>query len=678
MLDTHNAKNHHTHHHGAANCAETIREWLATDAPIAPNAAADLPPAIHGTQILSGRMVVTIIAKGAAKPVREFPEYHNATFSQQIIGREDGHILVRIESLLDPLSTDPPYPIAGRLPADAAACLSSPQASSNATESATNRATSPPPPSSVTATAGASSGADEWAMMRALAMAIVGDAHTVLTAIERIGLYVRNRVSYDLHTANDALSVIRNRRGKCDGFSNAIVALARAAGLPARVANGWCLPNFDINTPDDGGNHAFAEFFVPSIGWMFCEPQGSLHFTDPFRLVDVRDGDFDILAHRTDLSARHLIGTAADQSTPHPGFSRRFRPGDQPTASANSAAIAIRTAPINQPAFVTPLPSPPTATATATATATPKGRCAAGAPMAGSSAPAASPASSPAAPLVSPTISSRGSARSLAATSSDGGTAEKGEQTKMVSRIWGTVFPLAFVDSRPMAATQAKAMKLPSAQHLTLHVPWECLHWYPNAADETFTPIDCPDGRAELVLPLGEYRLAIPLSPHVRRLRVPQSESSVDWLALPIVTPLGAPVHPSSTPPSSARIQSEAIACLQMLCPQLTLNPAIGDTLAPALSDALRQHRIHAGTIACPPEFHDLLAPLQPANHRPFRVMVVQSADAPPSRLVRRLLTHTNIARWPTSSGHFGLAVATTGSVTAIVAAGFLTATTTA
>lgn len=70
------------------------------------------------------------------------------------------------------------------------------------------------------------------------------------------------------------------RQGYCDYAASAMVVLARAAGLPARLAVGYAAGTF---SPQEGrfrvsaaDAHAWAEVYFPGIGWAEFEPTGGL------------------------------------------------------------------------------------------------------------------------------------------------------------------------------------------------------------------------------------------------------------------------------------------------------------------------------------------------------------------------------------------------------------------
>ena len=69
----------------------------------------------------------------------------------------------------------------------------------------------------------------------------------------------------------DVEQMIVKKGGKCADISSIFVAVARAAGVPAREVFGLRLGKKDI---DDitGGHHCWAEFYLPGYGWVPVDP----------------------------------------------------------------------------------------------------------------------------------------------------------------------------------------------------------------------------------------------------------------------------------------------------------------------------------------------------------------------------------------------------------------------
>ncbi|MGA8224480.1 MAG: transglutaminase domain-containing protein [Candidatus Acidiferrales bacterium] len=65
----------------------------------------------------------------------------------------------------------------------------------------------------------------------------------------------------------DAIWACDNKHGNCTDFHSLFIAMARAAGIPARFEIGFSIP---VGTHEGtiGGYHCWAEFYTPGIGWI--------------------------------------------------------------------------------------------------------------------------------------------------------------------------------------------------------------------------------------------------------------------------------------------------------------------------------------------------------------------------------------------------------------------------
>ena len=101
----------------------------------------------------------------------------------------------------------------------------------------------------------------------------------MVEALRHIADYVSKNIRYNekLGTITQtwklgALWTLNARQGVCLQFSRLYVALARAAGIPARVAGGFGFlePGEDV---EGDYLHAFVEAYIPGRGWLPIEPQ---------------------------------------------------------------------------------------------------------------------------------------------------------------------------------------------------------------------------------------------------------------------------------------------------------------------------------------------------------------------------------------------------------------------
>jgi transglutaminase-like putative cysteine protease len=75
------------------------------------------------------------------------------------------------------------------------------------------------------------------------------------------------------------------RKGYCDYYASAMVVLARAAGIPARIAIGFASGNYDLNSQrfqvTEADAHSWVEVYFPNIGWIAFEPTAGRPALEP-------------------------------------------------------------------------------------------------------------------------------------------------------------------------------------------------------------------------------------------------------------------------------------------------------------------------------------------------------------------------------------------------------------
>ncbi len=84
----------------------------------------------------------------------------------------------------------------------------------------------------------------------------------------------------------DVEVTLAKRSGKCTDISSVFVAVARAAGVPAREVFGLRLGK-PGQTDITGGHHCWAEFYLPGYGWVPVDP------ADVRKVMLVKDLDLD-------------------------------------------------------------------------------------------------------------------------------------------------------------------------------------------------------------------------------------------------------------------------------------------------------------------------------------------------------------------------------------------------
>ncbi|MEJ2054186.1 MAG: transglutaminase-like domain-containing protein, partial [Calditrichaceae bacterium] len=85
--------------------------------------------------------------------------------------------------------------------------------------------------------------------------------------------YIRNTLEYKLEGGwNVAPVVLQRGTGSCSEYTISFIALARAAGLPARYAGAIVVRGDDASL--DEVFHRWPEVYLPNFGWIPIDPQG--------------------------------------------------------------------------------------------------------------------------------------------------------------------------------------------------------------------------------------------------------------------------------------------------------------------------------------------------------------------------------------------------------------------
>ena len=77
----------------------------------------------------------------------------------------------------------------------------------------------------------------------------------------------------------------RAKRGVCQDMAHIFIGCAHAAGVPARYISGYLHRNDGIT--DQRAGHAWAEAYVPDLGWVAFDPANGMCMTDAYVRVAV-------------------------------------------------------------------------------------------------------------------------------------------------------------------------------------------------------------------------------------------------------------------------------------------------------------------------------------------------------------------------------------------------------
>jgi transglutaminase-like putative cysteine protease len=80
------------------------------------------------------------------------------------------------------------------------------------------------------------------------------------------------------HPATTAAEAFALKRGVCQDLTHIFIAAARCVGIPARYVGGYFHRNDGVTDQDAG--HAWAEAFVPDLGWVAFDAANGICATD--------------------------------------------------------------------------------------------------------------------------------------------------------------------------------------------------------------------------------------------------------------------------------------------------------------------------------------------------------------------------------------------------------------
>jgi transglutaminase-like putative cysteine protease len=90
-----------------------------------------------------------------------------------------------------------------------------------------------------------------------------------LTLAHRLSAGISAAIAYapgSTHAHTTAAEALEQGEGVCQDHAHALIAVAHAAGMPARYVSGYLLTSGDETKEE--ASHAWAELFVPSLGWI--------------------------------------------------------------------------------------------------------------------------------------------------------------------------------------------------------------------------------------------------------------------------------------------------------------------------------------------------------------------------------------------------------------------------
>ena len=110
---------------------------------------------------------------------------------------------------------------------------------------------------------------------------VLGFLHTLM-------LQINDDVTFDedpTHSGTSAIEAFAIKRGVCQDYAHIFIACARSAGVPARFISGHFLRS--DGQVDQQAGHAWAEAFVPDLGWLGFDAANAICTTDAHARVAV-------------------------------------------------------------------------------------------------------------------------------------------------------------------------------------------------------------------------------------------------------------------------------------------------------------------------------------------------------------------------------------------------------
>ena len=111
----------------------------------------------------------------------------------------------------------------------------------------------------------------------AFAEEIAGRSGSVLNTLHELMIVLHERMEFDTaptDSTTTAAEAYKVKRGVCQDISHVFLAAARRVGVPARYVSGYFRRDDGVTDQDAG--HAWAEAYVPDLGWVGFDPTNCL------------------------------------------------------------------------------------------------------------------------------------------------------------------------------------------------------------------------------------------------------------------------------------------------------------------------------------------------------------------------------------------------------------------
>ncbi len=103
----------------------------------------------------------------------------------------------------------------------------------------------------------------------------------VLRTMHGLMLFLNKEMTFDTDPTHAGTTAIRSfalKRGVCQDFSHIFIAASRSLGIPARYIGGYLRRADGVAL--QGAGHAWAEAYVPNLGWVAFDPTNAVCATE--------------------------------------------------------------------------------------------------------------------------------------------------------------------------------------------------------------------------------------------------------------------------------------------------------------------------------------------------------------------------------------------------------------
>ena len=241
--------------------------------------------AFADTKVVEGSMRFRFrVESSSSELLDSFFEYRNNSNSQQVIERGRNYIVVENTVDLSPLRTRVPFPADDRYGGgeyreylDYSTSRKGIEITRGGGELIRREFIQKTPLSDA-----------EIELLRRKAGEITSGARYQHEAVEQVMQYIRSTVSYSLQSSSNPADVLRTGKAYCEGYANVAALMLRTIGIPAKVVDSYIPPGhmWGYGQEGSGGYHAHVEVFYQDTGWISYDPQATVHFVDPFHIVN--------------------------------------------------------------------------------------------------------------------------------------------------------------------------------------------------------------------------------------------------------------------------------------------------------------------------------------------------------------------------------------------------------